>query len=180
MDNVINFLEKYWGVSVLGGTTIGTVITFIVVQVKTILKDKTQKASLNTALNKIDQLCNELNTREEAHEQERAKLEKQVAKQQHKLQETSKYYANIQAATFQAISYLVMASKLPTEDKIALQKKFTTLVNTKVAEYKEVLKDEVQALKTEVETKVIPDAVQSVTQTVDETKSLLDKYMKEG
>lgn len=180
MGNVIDFLEKYWGVSVIGGTTIGTVITFIVVQVKTILKDKTQRASLNTALNKVDSLCDELNTREEAHVQERTKLEKQIAKQQYELQETSKYFESIQAATFQAISYLVMASKLPTEDKIALQKKFTTLVNTKVAEYKEVLKDEVQALKTEVETKVIPDATQSIKQVVNETKSLLDKYTKEG
>ena len=75
---------------------------------------------------------------------------------------------------------MVIASKLPTEDKIALQEKFTSILNTKASEYKETLKDELQAFKDETETKIIPDMTETITNTVSEAKSLLDKYMKEG
>ena len=80
----------------------------------------------------------------------------------------------------QSFSYLTIASKLPTEDKIALQQKFASIVQNKAVEYKEVLMDEVQAVKTEVETKVIPDAKETIENTIEETKSLLDKYTKEA
>ena len=176
MENVINFLEKYWGVSIAGGLTFGTLTTFIVVQIKTIFRDKAKTNNLNTAMNKVDSLCNELNVREEQHKKEREELEQTIAKQQ----ADAKYFNEVQAATFQAISYLVVASKLPTEDKIALQEKFTSLITNKASEYKEILKDEVIALNNEVTEKIIPDATQTVAQIVEDTQSLLDKYMKEG
>jgi hypothetical protein len=37
MEQIIQFLEEYWGVSIAGGVTVGTMVTFIIVQVKAIL-----------------------------------------------------------------------------------------------------------------------------------------------
>lgn len=179
MDQIINFLEQYWGISIFGSVTLGTLITFIITQIKIILKDKVQSAAVTAAVNKADMLCNELEKREEQHKQERALLETQLTQQQQQIAEKEAYFENVQAATFQAISYLVIASKLPTEDKIALQEKFTTLVKTKQVEYTEILKDEVHAVVNEVTEKVVPDVFNSVEQTVNETKTLLDRYTKE-
>lgn len=168
MESIINFFEQYWGATIFGGVSIGTLVTFIVVQIKDIISNKAKGTHLETAVNKADKLCEELNKREE----ENKKLQTQLTEQQ-------QYFEQVQAATFQAISYLVVASKLPTEDKIVLQEKFTNLVNTKKAEYKELIKDEVESIKTKVDTQILPDAKESIETAVSETKSLLDKYTTE-
>jgi hypothetical protein len=180
MEQIINFLEEYWGYTIFGGLSLGTIITFIITQIKVLLKDKKKNEALDTALTTVDNLCVELNTREEQHRQERAQLEARIESQQNELSEKEKYFEEVQAVTFKAISYLVIASKLPTEDKIALQEQFATLAKTKATEYKEILQDEVVALQQEIENTVIPDVVQTVTDTVTTTQSLLDKYTSEG
>lgn len=176
MDNIIRFLEQYWGQSLIGTVTLGTVITFVITQIKMGFRDKVKNNNIDKVITKADDLCSELNTREEQHKKERKQLEDQIAQMSKK----EEYFESVQAATFQAISYLVIASKLPTEDKIALQDKFSTLINNKYKEYKEIISDEVTALKNEVTQKIIPDAQSTIDTTVQETKSLLDKYMKEG
>lgn len=180
MEQIINFLEEYWGYTLVGGVSIGTLITFTITQIKTILKDKVKNKHIDTVVNTADNLCTELNAREERRDAEMKKLTEKVTAQQEEIAKKEEYFEQVQAVTFQAISYLVIASKLPTEDKIALQEKFTTILNNKAVEYKEVLKDEVVALKNEVVDKVIPDAKDTVTTTISETKSLLDKYTKEN
>lgn len=180
MEQIINFLEQYWGQALIGTTTLGTVITFIVTQIKAAIRDKIKNRNVDTVVSKADALCKELSERDERREVEMKQLESQVASQQKEIAEKEAYFEKIQAATFQAISYLVVASKLPTEDKIALQEKFTTILSTKNTEYKEVLKEEVEAFKNEVVETIIPDATETINTTIEETKSLLDKYMKEG
>lgn len=180
MEQIISFLEQYWGQSLIGTVTLGTVITFIVTQIKVGIRDKIKNKNVDAVISKADALCIELNEREKRKEEELKQLECKIEMQQKEMTKKEEYFEKVQAATFQAISYLVIASKLPTEDKIALQNNFTTILNDKVAEYKEVLKDEVQAIKNEVTEKIIPDAKQTIDSTIVETKSLLDKYMKEG
>ena len=120
METIINFFEQYWGVTIFGSITVGTLITFIVVQAKSIISNKFKGTQLDTATIKLDQLCNELNNKSKENEH-----------LQNKMNEQSQYFEQVQAATFQAISYLVVASKLPTEDKLALQEKFTNLIKDK-------------------------------------------------
>lgn len=175
MEAIINFFEQYWGITLFGSVTFGTLVTFIVVQIKDLISSKFKGTLVDTAVGKVDALCEELNKREA----ENQALRGEIVDQQHKLEEQQKYFDQIQTVTFQAISYLVVASKLPTEDKLALQEKFTTLVKTKTSEYTELIKDEVQSIQTKVTDTIVPDAVETVEQTVNETKSLLDKYMSE-
>lgn len=176
MDTIIEFLEQYWGVSLFGGVSLGTIITFTVTQIKIILKEKSKSKNLDCALELATNLCTELDNRNKDNELKLANMAAENKKMQNEIAEREAYFEKVQAATFQAISYLVIASKLPTEDKIALQEKFSNLTKTKVSEYKEVVEKHVN----DVEEGIIPDMKETINDTVEETKSLLDKYTKEG
>lgn len=180
MDTIINFLEQYWGLTLFGGVSVGTIVTFTITQIKVILKDKVKSKNLDSALSTVDKLCLELDARNKAAEEKNAQLQTELNAKTEEMIAKEQYFEKVQAATFQAISYLVIASKLPTEDKIALQEKFTSVINDKATQYKNMLADEVAAVKAEVTNNIIPDATATVTATVEETKSLLDKYTKEG
>lgn len=176
MDAIINFLEQYWGYTLIGGVSFGSILTFIVVQIKVLIKDKCKNKSIDTVVNKTNGLCEEIKTNKEDQNKKIELLLARVQEQQNTLDERNAYFEKVQSAIFQALSYLAIASKLPTEDKIALQQKFASILTTKNTEYKEVLKDEVQALKQEVTEVVIPDVKETIKSTIEETKSLLDKY----
>lgn len=176
MDAIINFLEQYWGYTLIGGVSFSSILTFIVVQIKVLIKDKRKNKSIDTVVTKTNGLCEELKTNKEDQNKKIELLLARVQEQQNTLDERNAYFEKVQSAIFQALSYLAIASKLPTEDKIALQQKFASILTTKTTEYKEVLKDEVQALKQEVTEVVIPDAKETIKSTIEETKSLLDKY----
>lgn len=180
MDTIIKFLEEYWGYTLFGSLSLGTIATFIVTQIKALIKDKNKNINIDRVVEKANSLCAELTNRNEEQERRIESLMKKMNAQQEEVAKREEYFEKIQAATFQAISYLTIASKLPTEDKIALQQKFTSILENKAVEYKEVLKDEVQALEKEVQETVIPDVKETIKTTVEETKSLLDKYTKEG
>ena len=180
MDIIINFLEQYWGLTLFGGVSVGTIVTFTITQIKVILKDKVKSKNLDTAVTTVDKLCSELDARTKALEEKNNQLSTELTKKNEEMIAKEQYFEKVQAATFQAISYLVIASKLPTEDKIALQEKFTSVINDKAVQYKEMLTDEVAAIKSEVTNNIIPDATATITETVEETRSLLDKYTKEG
>ena len=164
METIIKFLEQYWGYTLVGGLSLGTLVTFTVTQIKSNIKDKVKSRNLDTALSTITSLYERL----EYEKKSKAVVEKE-------LQANKEYFEKVQAATFQAISYLVIASKLPTEDKIALQEKFTSLLQNKTVEYTALIKDTVS---TTVKT-IVPDATETVKTAVEETKSLLDKYTQE-
>ena len=180
METIINFLEQYWGYTLFGGVSLGTMITFVITQIKALIKDKHKNINIDRIVTQADSLCAELTNRNEEQEKRITALTKKISEQQDEMASRNEYFEKIQAATFQAISYLTIASKLPTEDKIALQQKFTSVLENKAVEYKETLKDEVLALEKEVKEKVIPDVTETIKATVAETQSLLDKYTKEG
>jgi gas vesicle protein len=163
----------------VGGVSFGTIITFIITQIKVLIKDKNKNKAVDTVVSTADNLCAELSAREKQRDAEIEQLSLSIQAQQKEIAEREEYFEKVLSTTFQAISYLVIASKLPTEDKIALQEKFTTLLQHKTTEYKEVVKDEVKAVVTEVKEEIIPDVTQTIINTVEETKSLLDKYTSE-
>lgn len=179
METIINFLEEYWGYTLFGGVSLGTIITFIITNIKTLIQNKNKNINIDNIISKTNDLVAELTNRDGVQKQKIEELNTRIRKQQNEMAERNAYFEKIQEATFSAISYLTMASKLPTEDKIALQKKFTNVLESKAVEYKEMLTDEVEAIKTEITSNIVPDAKATIKATVEETKSLLDKYMEE-
>ena len=179
MEGIINFLEQYWGYTLVGGVTVGTVITFTITQIVTIFKSKAKDKLHEASVAENNKLREDLRTNEESYKTEIKRLNEQIKRQQEQQAKRDAYFEKLQEVIFQSISYLVIASKLPTQDKIALQNKFSKLASSKALEYTEVIQDEVKALEEEVKNTVIPDIVETVKSTAEETKSLLDKYMKE-
>lgn len=112
MEAIILFLEQYWGVTVVGGVTVGTLITFIILQAKALLAQRAHTVE-------TDQLSKLVENALSAAQQVNLLYTQAQAQRA--------YSEQVQAATFKAISYIVIASKLPIEDKLALQAEFTRL-----------------------------------------------------
>jgi len=152
MEQIIQFLEEYWGVSIAGGITFGTIITFIVVQVKALLMNSLKNTQIGDVLFQTNQVVNTFQQLEQRHKV----LEAQV-----------KYSEQVNLATFKAIAYVVMASKLPIEEKLALQKEFEKL--------KPVVSEGTAGVVPQVKVEVTPQTVETV---VKAAGDLISKYTK--
>lgn len=190
MEPIMNFLEQYWGYTLFGGVTLGTIITFIITQIKTILKGRTKDKNIDVLLNKCEDLCTQLNEEREALAKEKeahakdlldAQVSEQISEQKHSASE--QYFHEVIATMFKSLSYLIVASRLPNEDKIELQSKFIELTNDKLNHYKEVIKDindvYVKPAVTEIKQEITDDVIHTLEEAVKTTSSLLDKYTKE-
>ena len=179
MEPIMNFLEQYWGYTLFGGLTLGTIITFVVTQIVSILKGRIKDKNLDTLLTSLDDACAKLNEAQTLREQQEMKYQAQV--QQHAASE--KYLQEVISTMFKSISYLIIASRLPNEDKIELQSKFIELTNGKLEQYKEVVKDitenYLRPAVTEVKEEIADDVIATLQSAVKNTASLLDKYTKE-
>jgi hypothetical protein len=163
MEQVIQFLEEYWGVSIAGGVTVGTLVTFIVVQVKAILQSNLLRTQSNTQLTNSSELVKEIAQKYSALEQRHRELEAK-----------DRYLEQVNVATFKALSYIVIASKLPIEDKISLQEEFSklSLVKPTISEGGAGIVPELP--KVEVNQEAI---VQTVDTVVKAAGDLLSKYV---
>lgn len=152
MEQIILFLEEYWGVSIAGGITFGTIVTFIIVQVKALLMNSLKNTQIGDVLFQTNQVVNTYQQLEQRHKA----LEAQV-----------KYSEQVNLATFKAIAYVVMASKLPIEEKLALQKEFEKL--------KPVVSEGTAGVVPEVKVEIAPQVVETV---VKAASDLISKYTK--
>ena len=92
----------------------------------------------------------------------------QQLEQRHKALEAQvKYSEQVNLATFKAIAYVVMASKLPIEEKLALQKEFEKL--------KPVVSEGTAGVVPEVKVEIAPQVVETV---VKAASDLISKYTK--
>lgn len=152
MEQIILFLEEYWGVSIAGGITFGTIVTFIIVQVKALLMNSLKNTQIGDVLFQTNQVVNTYQQLEQRHKA----LEAQV-----------KYSEQVNLATFKAIAYVVMASKLPIEEKLALQKEFEKL--------KPVVSEGTAGVVPQIKVEVTPQTVETV---VKAAGDLISKYTK--
>ena len=157
MDSIIKFLEAYWGYTLFGGVTIGTLVSFTIFQIKSLLKSKAQSQLVTDIMGDVDKLVDKLNASEEAKQQ----LIKEKAEQD-----------RVQAVLFKSISYLVAASKLPNEDKIALQKDFVLLTQ----QIKEGTVVAAETIAKDTAETVVETATEIIEESLERTGNLLDKY----
>lgn len=165
LESVIHFIETYWVVSVGGGLTLGTVITFIVVQLKALAKDKLKESKIGTLLGTIETLL-------KRDEEQAAKLKTAEAR--------AEYLELSIAHVFKNLNYLTMASKLTIEDKLDLQKGLLQIEHfaaTHEVDAKPLTTGVTNAV-TEVKAGVDAVAPQVITTVVKQATSLLDKYIQ--
>lgn len=147
MDNLIEFLSKYWGYTIIGTVSVGTVVANVWAIIKMYIQLKRKTVEHSRTVQKYEDLQDKYNV--------------QLQRNQ--------YMDNVIATTFKAISYITMASKLSTDDKLALQEDFSKLLNTTKAKISPVVK-----AVTETVTETVVDIVED---TITQTDGLLTKYL---
>jgi hypothetical protein len=161
MDKIISFLETYWGYTLVGTVTLGTVVA----NMGTLLKMYFQNKRKNK---EYDAVVDKHNAIEEKYKDLEVKYKEQVQR--------NEYMDRVVVTVFKAISYITMASKLPTEDKIALQEDFTKLGASVKANIVSKVKENTGAvIESVIET--VDDVVDIVKDTVSQTDGLLTKYL---
>lgn len=195
IEQIINFLEKYWGYSIAGGLTLGTIITFIVTQIKSLISSGTFKKMIKGLTGKLqaqyDESLKLLDVIKEKDE-ERQVLFNELTKVRKEQQSANEYYNKVQAAQFKAFSYIIMASKLTEGDKLELLEEFEKLklampvtelpVIESVPEVKENSFDEAlqeAEANQEVVKEQLIESAKAVEDVVEKAKTLFEKYTKE-
>lgn len=162
MEGLIKFLEENWGVTIVGGVTIGSLIMFGISAIKMFLRDKIKNREVNA-------IVSDVLTRTENAVMSITDRYNKTEKENQRLHAENEYLQRVVASTFKAISYLTMASKLPTEEKIVLQSEFTALMTP--------LKDRVEEAVVEVFEETKQDVTEVVKDVVEKAGNILDKYI---
>ena len=163
MESILNFFEQYWGYTLFGSITVGSLVAFVIAAVKMFLSLRASKKETDEQNNTIASLMSIIKEKDIAQRAKDLELKQQA-----------EYFQQVQAVTFKSLSYLIMASKLSTEDKLALTESFNKLTNTtpeQVQEAHNQVEEKVQEKVEEAE-----DIKEVVVSTVETAKSLLDKY----
>lgn len=160
MEAIIQFFENYWGYTLFGGVTLGTLGTFSVLMVKQLLASAKSKGLFESFQKDLIKLMED---RKELKERAQVEIEKE--------KEKNAYLEQVVAASFEAISYLTMSSKLPIDEKIKLQNKFNEIV------VKPAVEDVKEKIVPEVVSEVVPEVEEVVTTAVARTKTLLDSFL---
>lgn len=156
MEAIIQFFENYWGYTLFGGVTLGTLITFSVLMIRQLLASSKSKGLFESFQKSLTKLMED---GKEVKERARLEIEKE--------KEKNAYLEQVIAASFEAISYLTMSSKLPIEEKIRLQNKFNEIV----------VKPAVKDVKEDIVPDTVPEIEEVVTTAVARTKTLLDSFL---
>lgn len=190
IDQIIDFLEQYWGYSIVGGVTVGTIITFIITQIKSLVSSSTFKKLTNNVVGSLKEQYNEaiklLDVLKEK-EAEKSALYDELMKVRNEQQKANEYYNQVQAAQFKAFSYIIMASKLTEGDKLELLAEFeklklpeTPVVEEPVVEENDFDKQlEIAEAQQEVVKEQVVAVAEAIEATVEKAKTLFDKYTKE-
>lgn len=161
MDKIISFLETYWGYTLVGTVTLGTVVANMGTLLKMYFQNKRKNKEYDTVVDKHNAIA-------EKYKDLEVKYKEQVQR--------NEYMDRVVVTVFKAISYITMASKLPTEDKIVLQEDFTKLGASVKANIVSKVKENTGAVVESV-IETVDDVVDIVKDTVSQTDGLLTKYL---
>lgn len=164
MDQVIEFIEMYWGVTLFGGVTVGAVVMNIWLIIKMYFQNRTSNATQAAGIAAIDAVLKK---------QDEALYEKA------ELQLQNDFYQKTTALLFKYINYLTVASKLGGTEKIELVQEAQALQ----LEYKEQLTGLAEAVAAEAKEQVVEildnnkgAAISILDSAIAGAGSLLEKY----
>ena len=96
MDAIIQFLEKYWGYTLIGGMSFGTLVTFAWVQIKVLLGNKKKGFLVESLMSKLD---------------EQIEKKKSLETPYLAIVKTRQYFTDVQEDKIEAMYKLVLATK---------------------------------------------------------------------
>lgn len=184
MNDIINFLEQYWGYTIFGGVTLGAVITNIIVTIKIILTNKIKNKQSTEVINSANALQGIIDKQREDYEKLLQDAQKEQTRLNTKLIEDNQKFQQLQAIIFTALSYIIMGSKLDNETKLSVLNKMNSLLenqkpNMTIEEVKTHL-EKAMANYIDDKTSVTPEQPSSLKEQVEEAThiahTLFDKY----
>jgi hypothetical protein len=168
MEQIIEFMDAYWGVTVFGTVTVGTLITFSVLMARMIIKEKSNNVLVNLLMDKVADAL-------KAKDSETYEKAQVVAE--------NEYLQKSMALTFKYLNYLTVASKLDGAQKIELVEDAKALQDGYALKLVEIAAGVFEAEgdiieKLEANKNPIIEIIEDATEVA---ASLLDKYtVKEG
>lgn len=139
MNEIMVFFEQYWGYTLFGGITLGTLITTAIALIKLILSNNVKNTQTSAVVTAADELISKVKEKDEQYERTLANMksaqEAYFAELNRKQQEFNEKISTnegkaqqVQAVTFTAISYIIMGSKLDDETKLSILNKMNKLL----------------------------------------------------
>lgn len=168
MEQIIQFIEVYWGFTIVGSLTVGTLITFIVMQIRFNLSAKNQNSVIGTLLGTIEAGIKS----KDAESYDKAKLMAE-----------NYYLQNTIALTFKYLNYITIESKMSVDKKIELVEDAKQLK----VEYADKLVEIADGIFQDIDTVTVENLLEEgspimevVEDVIEDVSSLLDKYSQEG
>lgn len=170
INQLIEWTQQNWGVTVFGGLTLGGIITMTVLLVKQWVANKLQgskyEAMWGSAMKMVDDLMELLSKEKQANEEKEA---------------TIAFMESSQAVTMDAIIKLALSSKLDSTDKAMIVANLERLKHQAPQTLIEDAKEKTNTIVHNVSKEVQDNPAQTVVNVATSASSLLDKYTtKEG
>ena len=167
MEQIMQFLEQYWGYTLFGSVTVGVLVTDIILIAKLIVQVLRANKKNDDNQIQLTAVLKAFAEQSEVLKQVRTELAKVIEEKS----QQSLLFNRVQAVTFKSISFLIMASKLPNEDKEAIMKDINSITNAVTTkQVAQITADEVVPEVTEESNEV------EVVEAVEKAQTLLDKY----
>lgn len=180
MEALKQFLQSWWGYTLIGGVSVGGLITTIIVQFLIWGKTKLNGTKYENAVNKLDEYVSTLELYKQAlkkADEEKEKLKTYYENKDNYFKVKEQYFEDVQAVTFKCISYIIMASKLDPEDKNQLFKDISSLSKDKMQSLLISLESDFKDMTKEELPQLVDKIADKVNETVNSSQSILDKYL---
>lgn len=193
MEQILEFINRYWGYSLVGGVTVGALVMFAVTAIKLFASSKGKDTKLIEATELVKDLAKQASNKDA----QIITFTDYINTQQREAAARDEYNAKIISTLFKSVTYLAMASKLPTEDKEALIASMNTLnaiapmsreeihvAATTEISTANVLSNITEKIASAVTTEENATTVQQVTENIKETinvaQTLFSRYANKG
>lgn len=187
MESIMNFFEQYWGYTLVGGLTLGTIVTNVFVFIKLIITNKLKNANSDAVLNKASELQDKLALKDEQYEKALQDMQETSNKFFNELERKQKEFNDklatnegksqqVQAVLFTAVSYIIMGSKLDEPTKLDILQKMNNLLDTPNSNTNIVdsVKEELTQAVTNYATEKVSDVIENSTDNTETAEQIIE------
>ena len=168
VNQVMNWVQQNWGVTVFGGLSIGGIISMVLLMAKQWISNKTQGTKYEQFYESSKEQINNIRELYEMEKAKNAEKDMVVAFQQ-----------EAQAFTMDAIIKLILSSKLDSDDKVAVVAGAERLKQMAPKEIVQSVKDKAETVVTNLTKEANENPEQTIFNIANSATTLLDKYNKQ-
>ena len=168
VNQVMNWVQQNWGVTVFGGLSIGGIISMVLLMAKQWVSNKTQGTKYEQMFESSKEQFNNI---KQLYEMEKAKGDEKDM--------VITFQQEAQAFTMDAIVKLILSSKLDSDDKVAVVAGAERLKQMAPKEIVQSVKDKAETVVTNLTKEANEKPEQTIFNIANSATTLLDKYNKQ-